>query len=61
MKTFWQALLAAAIGGAVTGLAAGLTESKPTPGKIGISAGAGAAVAVAALFKSSPTNPPNNN
>ncbi len=55
MKAFWQAVLAAAIGGGVTGLAAALSEAKPTAAKVGVAAGAGAAVAVAALFKSSPT------
>ena len=58
MKALLHTLLAAIIGGAVTGTAAELSGANPTARKLGVSAAAGALVAVAALWKKKPTRSP---
>lgn len=56
MKTFWQGLAAAAIGGATAGFAGSLQAGQGF--KIsGISAGVGAIMTVLAYFVKSPINP----
>lgn len=59
MKSFWQTLLAAAIGGAATTLASALTDPHTLhePSKLGPVAGAGAIIGVAGLLKQSPVQP----
>jgi hypothetical protein len=52
MKTFWQSILAAVIGGALSGAAQGLATGS-TKG-IGWTAAAGAATAAGSLLKQSP-------
>ena len=56
MKTFWQGLAAAAIGGAASGFAASLQSGQGFKVS-GISAGIGALLTVLALFKQSPVTP----
>jgi hypothetical protein len=53
-RSFWQGLAAAIIGGAATGGAHALSEGVVNPKSIGASAGVGALIAVAALFKHAP-------
>jgi hypothetical protein len=53
-RSFWQGLAAAIIGGAATGGAHALSEGIVNPKSIGASAGVGALIAVAALFKHAP-------
>jgi hypothetical protein len=53
-RSFWQGLVAAIIGGAATGGAHALSEGQLNPKTIGASAGVGALIAVAALFKHAP-------
>lgn len=59
MKPFWQALLAAAIGGAATALASALTDPHvmQEPKKLGPIAAAGAVIGIGGLFKQSPVSP----
>jgi hypothetical protein len=58
MKTFWQSVLAALIGGAATGAASFVTSGGAWTGKnVGGAAIAGALVGVGGLLKSSPLSP----
>lgn len=56
-KALLESLAVAAIGGAATGGAHALSEGTANPKAIGASAGAGALLAVAALFRHVPTEP----
>lgn len=61
MNTWLKGLIAAAIGGAAGTLATVVSDAEHATDikKIGISAGAGALIAVAGYLKQSPLNPPS--